>query len=74
MSLSSQSGLKVHDEKYPTALDYDGKDPVGVGRIHQDGEDPQTWLMWIVGDNLRKGAALNGIQIAERIFDIPRPT
>lgn len=74
MSLSSQPGLKIHEDKYPTALEYDGKDPVGVGRIHQDPEDPQTWLMWIVGDNLRKGAALNGLQIAERIFDIPRPT
>ena len=47
-----------------------GKDPVFVGRIHQDMDDPKTWLMWIVADNIRKGAALNGIQIAESIFDI----
>lgn len=70
-SLKSQHGLVVEDgAKYPTAVEYDGKDPVAVGRIHQDPEDPQTWLMWVVADNLRKGAALNGIQIAERIFDL----
>ncbi len=73
-SLKKQSGLVVEDDPaksvYPTAVAYDGKDPVAVGRIHQDPEDLQTWMMWVVADNLRKGAALNGIQIAERIFDI----
>lgn len=73
-SLKKQSGLVVEDDPaksvYPTATAYNGKDAVGVGRIHQDPEDPQTWMMWVVADNLRKGAALNGIQIAERIFDI----
>ncbi len=59
---------------YPTQQKSSGTDPVYVGRIHRDLHDPHTWLMWIVSDNLRKGAALNGIQIAERIFDIlPRP-
>ena len=73
-SLKNQPGLVVEDDPsksiYPTARAYDGKDPVGVGRIHQDLDDPQTWIMWVVADNLRKGAALNGLQIAERIFDI----
>jgi aspartate-semialdehyde dehydrogenase len=69
-ALSRQAGLKVHNEVYFTAKDMDGQDPVGVSRIRQDPDDPQTWLMWVVADNLRKGAALNGIQIAERIFDI----
>ncbi|HMN69993.1 MAG TPA: aspartate-semialdehyde dehydrogenase [Bdellovibrionales bacterium] len=73
-SLKSQSGLVIEDDPdnsvYPLAKIYDGKDPVAVGRVHQDLDDPQTWLMWVVADNLRKGAALNGIQIAERIFDI----
>lgn len=73
MSLRSQPGVVIKDGDYPLALEFNGKDPVAVGRIHQDLDDPQTWLMWIVGDNLRKGAALNGIQIAERIFDIPTP-
>lgn len=67
-------GLIVQDEPqkslYPTAKEVSGKDPVYVGRIHRDLEDPKTWLMWVVSDNIRKGAALNGIQIAERIFDI----
>lgn len=73
-SLKSQNGLVLEDEPtqsvYPTALKYSQKDPVAVGRVHQDLEDPRTWMLWIVADNLRKGAALNGIQIAERIFDI----
>lgn len=74
-SLKKQSGLVIEDDPsksiYPLALKYSEKNPVGVGRIHQDADDPQTWLMWIVADNLRKGAALNGLQIAQRIFDIP---
>ncbi len=55
---------------YPTQLMASGQDPVYVGRVHRDLNDPNTWLMWIVSDNLKKGAALNGIQIAERIFDL----
>jgi aspartate-semialdehyde dehydrogenase len=55
---------------YPTQLDAAGRDPVYVGRVHRDRHDSATWLMWVVADNLRKGAALNGIQIAERIFDM----
>lgn len=73
-SLKSQPGLLIEDEPtksiYPTASKWDGEDPVAVGRIHQDLDDPQTWMFWVVADNLRKGAALNGIQIAERIFDL----
>ena len=67
-------GIQVMDNpgsaKYPMQKTASGKDPVFVGRIHQDMDDPKTWLMWIVADNIRKGAALNGIQIAESIFDI----
>jgi aspartate-semialdehyde dehydrogenase len=77
-SLHKQEGLIVEDNPkdsiYPLALTWSEKDPVAVGRIHQDLEDPYTWILWIVSDNLRKGAALNGIQIAERIFDISRPS
>lgn len=73
-SLKKQAGLTVEDMPeqaiYPTAVRWSGRDGVAVGRVHQDLEDRQTWLMWVVSDNLRKGAALNGIQIAERIFDI----
>ncbi len=73
-ALSKQSGLILEDDIkkniYPTAHKYSDKDGVAVGRIHRDLDDPNTWILWIVSDNLRKGAALNGIQIAERIFDI----
>lgn len=73
-SLQSQTGLVVQDSPqdhvYPLAMTVSGQGPVFAGRIHQDQDDPLTWLMWIVSDNLRKGAALNGLQIAERIFDI----
>jgi aspartate-semialdehyde dehydrogenase len=69
-ALEGAPGLKVMSEPkdYPTALAASGTDDVYVGRIHQDLDSPDTWLMWIVADNIRKGAALNGLQIAERIF------
>lgn len=69
-ALQNQQGLvvAVKDEDYPTAWDVDGQDPVFVGRIHQDSEDPYLWKMWVVADNLRKGAATNGLQIAQRIL------
>ncbi len=67
-------GLAVVDDpsnnQYPLTRTASGKDPVYVGRIHQDLEEENTWLMWVVSDNIRKGAALNGIQIAETIFKI----
>lgn len=56
--------------EYPTARTASGQEPVFVGRLHQDLYNPNTWLMWIVADNILKGAALNGLQIAEQIFDL----
>lgn len=71
-ALEGFEGIVVQDNPkqsiYPLARDASGKDPVYVGRIHRDPENPQLWLMWVVSDNIRKGAALNGIQIAEKIF------
>lgn len=71
-TLKDFPGLIVQDDPkksvYPTARDVSGKDPVYVGRIHKDLENPKMWLMWVVSDNIRKGAALNGIQIAEKLF------
>lgn len=58
---------------YPTQAFASGQDPVYVGRVHKDPNDPNTWMMWVVSDNLRKGAALNGIQIAERMYGFKRP-
>ena len=46
-----------------------GKDDVFVGRIRRDGSQPNTLNLWIVSDNLRKGAATNTIQIAEHLIN-----
>lgn len=65
-------GVKLvrHDEPadYPTALTASKKEPVFVGRVHRDLEDKHTWMLWVVADNIWKGAALNGLQIAEKIY------
>ena len=50
---------------YPMPIDISGKDPVYVGRIRPDHSNPNTYHFWIVADNLRIGAALNAIRIAE---------
>lgn len=72
--LAEASGVELfapnQSPGYPTQKSASGHDPVYVGRVHRDLNDTRTWLMWIVSDNLRKGAALNGIQIAEHIFDL----
>lgn len=67
-ALKEGEGLVVFEDGYPTAIEASGQDPVYVGRIHRDRYNPKRWLMWVVADNLKKGAALNGLQIAERIF------
>lgn len=67
--LSEAPGVKVIDETsshgYPYAVMAEGKDEVFVGRIRQDASHPNGLAMWIVSDNIRKGAALNAVQIAE---------
>ncbi len=67
-ALASFEGLAVLDQDFPTALEVSGEEPVFVGRIHQDRHNKKRWLMWVVSDNLKKGAALNALQIAECIF------
>lgn len=66
-------GLKIFEKQdaseYPTQSWASGKEPTYVGRIHRDLDDDQRWIMWVVADNILKGAALNGLQIAERLFD-----
>ncbi len=56
-------------EVYPTVLDTTEQDPVFVGRIRKDPTSPRGLMLWIVADNLRKGAALNAVQIGELILD-----
>jgi len=68
--LSRAPGVVVIDERqpggYPTAVtDGAGKDPVYVGRIREDISHERGLDLWIVADNIRKGAALNSVQIAE---------
>ena len=69
--LANSSGLKVLDEpaqhKYPLANELAGQDEVYVGRIRQDKSVKHGLSMWIVADNVRKGAALNAVQIAETL-------
>jgi aspartate-semialdehyde dehydrogenase len=51
---------------YPTAVtESSGRDPVFVGRIREDISHPRGINLWVVSDNIRKGAALNSVQIAE---------
>ncbi len=67
--LHETEGVKLQDNTdtftYPMPLYSQGKDEVFVGRIRRDESQPKTLNMWIVSDNLRKGAATNTIQIAE---------
>jgi len=74
--LRPAAGVEIIDKpssnSYPLTITASGRDPVYVGRIRQDPSDPRTWLFWIVSDNVRKGAALNGIQIAQLIFELER--
>jgi aspartate-semialdehyde dehydrogenase len=69
--LEKASGVKVMDDPskfvYPTPLDADGKDEVFVGRLRADPTVPNGLNLWVVSDNLRKGAALNAVQIAESL-------
>ncbi len=67
--LARTDGIRVVDdpaaETYPLASDVAGTDPVWVGRIRDDPSCPNSLHLWIVADNVRKGAALNAVQIAE---------
>ncbi len=72
--LSQAPGVKVLDDPvislYPQPFSAVGTDEVFVGRIRQDASQPNGLAMWIVADNLRKGAALNAIQIAEELIKV----
>ncbi|VAX25516.1 Aspartate-semialdehyde dehydrogenase [hydrothermal vent metagenome] len=72
--LMNAPGIEVVDtpeeQKYPLATEAAGKDPVYVGRIRRDNTVKHGLNMWIVSDNIRKGAALNAIQIAEELLNL----
>ena len=70
--LEATAGVSVMDDAepggYPTAVGQaSGTDPVFVGRIREDLSHPQGLDLWVVSDNVRKGAALNSVQIAEQL-------
>ena len=70
----SSPGIIVEDDPharlYPTPHGVAGKDEVYVGRIRNDGSTPNGLALWLVSDNLRKGAALNAVQIAEQAIEM----
>jgi len=70
--LAAAPGIIVYDDPrknlYPLAIDVAGKDEIYVGRIREDESIPNGVNLWIVSDNLRKGAALNAVQIAELLI------
>lgn len=69
--LSTAPGVQLHDDPsrgvYPMPIDAVGTDAVFVGRIREDESIPNGLNLWVVADNLRKGAALNAVQIAEAV-------
>ena len=70
--LAQAPGVKVLDDPaislYPQPWSAAGTDDVYVGRIHRDASHPNGLVMWVVADNIRKGAALNAVQIAEEMI------
>ncbi len=70
-------GLRVMDDigpgKHPQPRTVSGQDDVWVGRVREDASDPNALALFVVGDNIRKGAALNAVQVAERVLAGPHP-
>ena len=71
--LSETSGIVLEDDvdnlRYPMPINAHGRDEVFVGRLRRDDSQPHTLNMWVVADNLRKGAATNAVQIAEYMVE-----
>ena len=70
--LEQAAGVELIEDlaanRFPMPIDVTGRDPVAVGRIRQDISDPNALELWLCGDQIRKGAALNAIQIAELLI------
>lgn len=71
-ALAAAPGVSLVDEpladRYPTPLLVSGQDNVHVGRVRVHPSEPATYDLWVVGDQIRKGAALNAVEIAEIVF------
>ena len=76
--LAAAPGVELLDDfdanRFPMPTDVTGRDPVAVGRIRQDLSEPNALELWLCGDQIRKGAALNAIQIAELLIEAPGAT
>ncbi|MBQ6956053.1 MAG: aspartate-semialdehyde dehydrogenase [Bacteroidales bacterium] len=72
--IASTPGVVLCDDPmhniYPMPINSEGRDEVFVGRIRRDLSQPRTLNLWVVADNLRKGAATNAIQIMQKLIDI----
>ena len=70
--LTAAKGIELIEDlehnRFPMPTDVTGRDPVAVGRVRQDISDPNSLELWLCGDQIRKGAALNAIQIAELLL------
>jgi aspartate-semialdehyde dehydrogenase len=73
-ALESAPGVTLVDDPqnyvYPMPLESAGKDDVYVGRVRQDLANDNGITLWLTGDQIRKGAALNAVQIAEYLYKI----
>src|SRR5690606_16602900 len=69
-ALRAEAGVVFADDaaSFPTALEVAGRDEVFVGRLRADPDLPNTFHLWVVADNLRKGAATNAVQILEELL------
>ncbi|HEX7245524.1 MAG TPA: aspartate-semialdehyde dehydrogenase [Solirubrobacterales bacterium] len=71
--LAEAPGVIVVDDPanraYPMAIDAAGRDEVLVGRVRRDPDEERTLNLWVAGDNLRKGAATNAVQVAELLIE-----
>ena len=70
--LNSAPGIEIVEDfennRFPMPSDVTGRDPISVGRIRQDISNPNALELWLCGDQIRKGAALNAVQIAELLL------
>ena len=70
--MESAPGVEILEDfennRFPMPLDVTGRDPISVGRIRQDISNPNALELWLCGDQIRKGAALNAVQIAELLL------
>lgn len=66
-ALAKQDGIRLMHDAYPTPLDVSGQDAVFVGRVRRDDSIPNGLHLWVVADNIRKGAAANAVQIVQKL-------